>query len=66
MIGGYTIGTKTFDALVFGYYDGEQLVYAERLYPHVGMRLALYRLPWFHVTCSELLGTAAVVAWCPA
>jgi hypothetical protein len=21
--GGYTIGTKTFDALVFGYYEGE-------------------------------------------
>jgi bifunctional non-homologous end joining protein LigD len=30
VIGGYTIGTKTFDALVFGYYQGKDLVYAAR------------------------------------
>jgi len=30
VIGGYTIGTKTFDALVIGYYDGDRLVYASR------------------------------------
>jgi DNA ligase D-like protein (predicted ligase) len=30
VIGGYTIGTKTFDALVFGYYEGERLIYAAR------------------------------------
>jgi DNA ligase D-like protein (predicted ligase) len=30
VIGGYTIGTKTFDALVFGYYEGDRLVYASR------------------------------------
>jgi bifunctional non-homologous end joining protein LigD len=30
VIGGYTIGTATFDALVFGYYDGGKLMYAAR------------------------------------
>jgi DNA ligase D-like protein (predicted ligase) len=30
VIGGYTRGTKTFDALVFGYYEGNQLIYAAR------------------------------------
>jgi DNA ligase D-like protein (predicted ligase) len=30
VIGGYTIGTATFDALVFGYYDGDRLLYAAR------------------------------------
>ena len=30
VIGGYTIGTKTFDALVFGYYEGDRLIYAAR------------------------------------
>ncbi len=30
VIGGYTIGTKTFDALVIGYYEGDRLVYAAR------------------------------------
>jgi bifunctional non-homologous end joining protein LigD len=30
VIGGYTIGTKTFDALVIGYYDGKDLIYAAR------------------------------------
>jgi len=30
VIGGYTRGTKTFDAIVFGYYDGERLIYAAR------------------------------------
>ena len=30
VIGGYTRGTKTFDALVFGYYDGKQLIYVAR------------------------------------
>jgi len=30
VIGGYTIGGDPFDALVFGYYDGKQLMYAAR------------------------------------
>jgi bifunctional non-homologous end joining protein LigD len=30
VIGGYTIGAKTFDALVFGYYEGDRLIYAAR------------------------------------
>ena len=30
VIGGYTIGTRTFDALVIGYYDGDRLMYASR------------------------------------
>jgi bifunctional non-homologous end joining protein LigD len=30
VIGGYTIGGRTFDALIFGYYQGEQLVYVAR------------------------------------
>ena len=30
VIGGYTIGTRTFDALVFGYYQGDGLIYAAR------------------------------------
>ena len=30
VIGGYTVGTNTFDALVFGYYDDDRLIYAGR------------------------------------
>ena len=30
VIGGYTVGTKTFDALIFGYYQGDRLIYAAR------------------------------------
>jgi bifunctional non-homologous end joining protein LigD len=30
VIGGYTVGGATFDAMVFGYYDGEKLLYAGR------------------------------------
>jgi len=30
VIGGYTLGGQTFDALVFGYYDGPRLLYAAR------------------------------------
>jgi bifunctional non-homologous end joining protein LigD len=30
VIGGYTLGTKTFDALIFGYYDGDRLIYVAR------------------------------------
>ena len=30
VIGGYTLGARTFDALVFGYYDGPNLLYAGR------------------------------------
>jgi ATP-dependent DNA ligase len=30
VIGEYTIGTSTFDALVFGYYEGDTLMYAAR------------------------------------
>ena len=30
VIGGYTVGGTTFDALVFGYYDADKLIYAAR------------------------------------
>jgi bifunctional non-homologous end joining protein LigD len=30
VIGGYTVGGRTFDALVFGYYDGQHLIYVAR------------------------------------
>jgi bifunctional non-homologous end joining protein LigD len=30
VIGGYTVGGATFDALIFGYYDGRSLIYAAR------------------------------------
>lgn len=30
VIGGYTVGGKTFDALVFGYYEGDDLIYISR------------------------------------
>src|SRR6266852_2685243 len=30
VIGGYTVGGPTFDALVFGYYEGSKLLYAAR------------------------------------
>jgi DNA ligase D-like protein (predicted ligase) len=30
VIGGYTVGTRTFDALVFCYYEGDRLIYAAR------------------------------------
>ena len=30
VLGGYTVGGATFDALVFGYYEGEELLYAAR------------------------------------
>jgi ATP-dependent DNA ligase len=30
VIGGDTVGSATFDALIFGYYDGNDLIYAAR------------------------------------
>jgi bifunctional non-homologous end joining protein LigD len=30
VIGGYTVGGRTFDALIFGYYEGKKLIYAAR------------------------------------
>ena len=30
VIGGYTTGAKNFDALIFGYYEGDRLIYAAR------------------------------------
>ena len=30
VIGGYTRGTKTFDALIFGYFEGDKLIYVAR------------------------------------
>lgn len=30
VIGGYTLGTKTFDALICGYYEGNRLIYVAR------------------------------------
>jgi bifunctional non-homologous end joining protein LigD len=30
VIGGYTAGTNTFDALIFGYYEGNRLIYVAR------------------------------------
>src|SRR5262249_40967061 len=45
MIGGYTLGTKTFDALIFGYYDGDRLIYVARTRNGFtpAMRHALFR-----------------------
>jgi len=31
VIGGYTVGGRTFDALVFGYYEGKTLLFAQKL-----------------------------------
>jgi bifunctional non-homologous end joining protein LigD len=30
VIGGYSLGPKNFDALIFGYYEGDRLLYAAR------------------------------------
>jgi len=30
VIGGYTVGPKTFDDVLFGYYEGKRLLYASR------------------------------------
>lgn len=30
VIGGYTVGPKTFDALIFGYYEVDKLIYVAR------------------------------------
>jgi ATP-dependent DNA ligase len=30
VIGGYTVGPKNFDALIFGYYEGDKLMYVAR------------------------------------
>jgi DNA ligase D-like protein (predicted ligase) len=30
VIGGYTVGSRTFDALIFGFYEGDRLIYAAR------------------------------------
>jgi len=30
VIGGYTVGGRTFDALVFGYYEGKTLLFAAK------------------------------------
>jgi bifunctional non-homologous end joining protein LigD len=30
VIGGYTVGTRTFDAVIFGYYEGDTLIYVAR------------------------------------
>jgi bifunctional non-homologous end joining protein LigD len=30
VIGGYTVGGRTFDALIFGYYEGGDLIYVAR------------------------------------
>jgi DNA ligase D-like protein (predicted ligase) len=30
VIGGYTVGPKNFDALIFGYYEGDKLIYVAR------------------------------------
>jgi len=30
VIGGYTVGLSTFDALIIGYYEGDRLLYAAR------------------------------------
>jgi len=45
VIGGYTVGGATFDALVFGYYEGDQLLYAARTRNGFtpGLRAALFR-----------------------
>lgn len=45
VIGGYTLGTKTFDAIVFGYYEGKKLIYVARTRNGFtpATRLALFR-----------------------
>lgn len=30
VVGGYTVGGRSFDALIFGYYEGDRLIYAAR------------------------------------
>ena len=48
VIGGYTVGTKTFDALVFGYYEGDRLIYAARTrngFTPVVARAAVQEIP---------------------
>ena len=30
VIGGYSVGSSTFDALIFGYYEGKDLIYVAR------------------------------------
>jgi ATP-dependent DNA ligase len=36
VIGGYTVGGKTFDALVFGYYEGDRLIYGLHRFEYSG------------------------------
>jgi ATP-dependent DNA ligase len=43
VIGGFTRGTRTFDALIFGYYEGEELIYVART-----------RNGFTPVTCAQL------------
>ena len=45
VIGGYTLGGKTFDAVIFGYYDTDRLLYAGRTRSGFtpASRVALYR-----------------------
>ena len=45
VIGGYTVGGATFDALVFGYYEGAKLLYAARTRNGFtpGLRTALFK-----------------------
>jgi hypothetical protein len=43
VIGGYTVGGRTFDALVFGYYEGPRLMYVART--RNGTIIGRYSLP---------------------
>jgi bifunctional non-homologous end joining protein LigD len=50
--GGYTIGTKTFDAIVFGLYEGKKLIYVARTRNGFtrATRLALFKkLAWLEI-----------------
>ena len=40
VISGYTTGDRTFDALVFGFYDGPSLIYAGEPAKALGLHLA--------------------------
>jgi DNA ligase D-like protein (predicted ligase) len=55
VIGGYTVGGATFDALIFGYYDGKDLIYAARtrngFTPRLRDDLMKKLLPLERLTC---------------
>jgi DNA ligase D-like protein (predicted ligase) len=47
VIGGYTVRGKTFDALIFGYYEGDKLIYVARTRNGFTPSLRLELASWF-------------------